>query len=451
MSTTIKIVLDTRRLKGKSKTFPIKLRVTHQRKPVYYNTVFDLAEEDFKKLKAPNISASLQEVREAINDVQSQATAFIKKLSPFSFFEFERDFIDGHPRFREKKMKTQDLPAPAAQHFDFSPFHMKFPILLEDHGQLGTISGVYCLVIKQLITENRLGSAFKYKDSYSSLMKFSGNVRFKDITVSFLRRYEDWMLKAGRSKTTVGILLRNLRFVFNEADHLGIINKQNCYPFGRRKYMIPTSKKSKKALSLEEVGKLYYHQPSCESEAYAKDLWFFCYFGNGMNIKDLAYLKYKNIDGEYLIFERAKTELTSRGNPQSITVFINEDMRRIIEQRGNTERNADNYIFPVLKSGMTALEEYFAVPRLTQFINDWMKRLAPQLGIEVKLSTIVTRHSFSTLLKRANVSTEYIQEALGHTDIRTTENYLGSFENDVVKANAGRLTDFKRLSFDSPE
>jgi len=34
---------------------------------------------------------------------------------------------------------------------------------------------------------------------------------------------------------------------------------------------------------------------------------------------------------------------------------------------------------------------------------------------------------------------------LGHTDIRTTENYLDSFEKDVKKEFAGKLTAFKQL------
>ena len=55
----------------------------------------------------------------------------------------------------------------------------------------------------------------------------------------------------------------------------------------------------------------------------------------------------------------------------------------------------------------------------------------------------MARHTFSTVLKRSGVSTEYIQEALGHSDIKTTENYLDSFEKEVKKEFAQRLTSFK--------
>ena len=72
-----------------------------------------------------------------------------------------------------------------------------------------------------------------------------------------------------------------------------------------------------------------------------------------------------------------------------------------------------------------------------------MKRILKTLGINKKATTYVARHTFSTVLKRSGASTEYIQEALGHTDVKTTENYLDSFGKEIKKEHAGRLTSFK--------
>ena len=47
--------------------------------------------------------------------------------------------------------------------------------------------------------------------------------------------------------------LRPLRTIFNEAIEDGIIKKEKCYPFGRRKYKKPTSKNTKKALELKDI------------------------------------------------------------------------------------------------------------------------------------------------------------------------------------------------------
>ena len=50
-------------------------------------------------------------------------------------------------------------------------------------------------------------------------------------------------------------------------------------------------------------------------------------------------------------------------------------------------------------------------------------------------------------MKNSGAGTEFIQEALGHTDKRTTENCLDSFEKEIKKEYAGKLTSFKSKAF----
>jgi len=446
MSTNTAIILDTRRIKKRTGEYPVKLRITSQRVVKAYQTVYSLSEEDFRKLKASNVVSSLQVIREKLKGLKADADSFIKNMGPFDFAEFEKDFVKDNPGLVQRRAKKVPLAVANTGDIDYSEYYKSFPIFNEEPSEPDTICHTYLIYVKQLISERRIGSALKYQYSYSSLKKFRGNVRFADITVSYLRQYEAWFLEKGRSKTTVGIMLRALRAIFNLAIDNGIIKREKCYPFGRRRYLIPNSKNPKKALDINGIAKFYHFVPESQGEIYAKDLWFFCYFGNGMNPKDLAHLKFKNVEGEYLTFERAKTELTSRSNPKPITVYINEDMRRIIDKWGNKDTSPGNFIFPVLTSGMTSLKEYHKVVRLTAFINERTKEMGEKLGINLKLTTMVSRHSFSTQLKRAGVSTEFIQEALGHTDIRTTENYLDSFERDKKKEYAGKLVEFKNVA-----
>ncbi len=78
-------------------------------------------------------------------------------------------------------------------------------------------------------------------------------------------------------------------------------------------------------------------------------------------------------------------------------------------------------------------------------INDWMLKIRLSLGIEKKVTTYVARHTFSTIMKRSGASTEYIQEALGHTDMKTTQNYLDSFEKEAKREFAQKLMPFKKV------
>lgn len=106
-------------------------------------------------------------------------------------------------------------------------------------------------------------------------------------------------------------------------------------------------------------------------------------------------------------------------------------MKSIIGRWANMEKSPNNYVFPILEQGLTPLRQYELNQLFVGLINDWMKHIFKSLGIDKKVTTYVARHTFSTVMKRSGVNTEYIQEALGHTDIKTKENYLDSFDKDV--------------------
>lgn len=77
-----------------------------------------------------------------------------------------------------------------------------------------------------------------------------------------------------------------------------------------------------------------------------------------MNPKDIACLKFKNINDDYIVFERSKTERAFRYDPKPITVFINDDIRAIIDRLGNKDTFPNNYIFPIMDIGISPLRQY---------------------------------------------------------------------------------------------
>ncbi|HWJ26907.1 MAG TPA: site-specific integrase [Flavisolibacter sp.] len=444
MSVTIQIILDTRRSKKSSGKFPLKLRVTFERHTEYYPTIYDLSKEDYDKLSATRISKELQTLKKQLQEMERTAKNVISEMEPFSFEAFIQEMVHEHLWFRKNKLHAEQMKVSVTS-FDYTPFYKKFPIFLDQPFTQGTIGAVYFSYIQNLIRQGRIGTAVNIHASYRSLVKFRGNVRFQEISVGFLHEFEKWLLARELSKTTIGIYIRCLRTIFNEAIAQGVIKKEKCYPFGRRKYLIPTSRNIKKALDLSDIGKIYYY--SCDSgepgEQKGKDFWLFSYFANGMNLKDMARLRWKDIHDGYLVFERAKTEHTRRSDPKPIWVFITEDMWSIIQRQGSKDQSLNNYIFPILEKGMTPLREYEVIQLYVGLVNEWIGRIGKKLGIEKKITTYVARHSFSTVLKRSGASTEYIKEALGHTDVKTTENYLDSFGKDVKKKYAEELASFK--------
>jgi len=144
-------------------------------------------------------------------------------------------------------------------------------------------------------------------------------------------------------------------------------------------------------------------------------------------------------------FERSKTERSLRNDSKPITVFLTDDMKNIISRWGNKDKSPNNYIFPILENGLSPLRQYELIRSFVRFINDWMKRILENVGINRKATTYVARHTFSTVLKRSGASTEFIQETLGYSDLKTTENYLDSFDKETKKEFAHRLSAFKNF------
>jgi integrase len=443
MSISLNVILDTRRIKNKIKKFPLKLRVTFNRQSKYYTTIFNLTEDEFKKLNASRISSDLDVVRKRIKVLEGEAQKAIDEIETFSFDDFEHEFVNRNTSFITKNVKRANAGV-TFHEFDFTPFEKRYSIFRDDHTMPGTISITYLKYIKQLLKDGRIGTAYNYHNSYKAIISFKGNIKFSDITVSYLNQFESWMLSRNISKTTIGIYLRPFRAIFNEAIFDGVVKREK-YPFGRRKYIIPSGRCIKKALDAKDICQIYYHKSvsGTESEQKAKDFWFFSYFGNGMNIKDIALLKYKNLQDQFIIFERAKTERATRGDSKLISVFITPDMQKVIDRWGNKSTHADSYIFPILEDGVSPQRQYDLIQLFIKFVNDWMKLIKDDIGIEKKVTTYVARHSFSTTLKRNGASLEFISEALGHSDVKTTEHYLASFDNETKKMFANTLDSFK--------
>jgi site-specific recombinase XerD len=405
---TVNIFHDLRRVK-KNNLYPVKVRVTFDRRSKYMETGIDLSKEDFEKLSSRRISKELLDIKENLLELEAKVNSIVKIVRPFNF-----------PVFIEKfKQKTYDATY---------------------------VETLYVEIIDKLMAQCRVGTADNYKSSLQSLLLFKKNLRFEDVSDTFLFRYETWMLERGRSITTVGIYCRCLRAIFNEAIYRKIISL-DYYPFGKRKYQMPVSKNIKKALKLQDIGKIYFYQPKQEKglEAKARAFWLFSYFANGMNMKDIALLKFKNISDEFLTFERAKTIRSTRTNPKLITVYINDDIRAIIRKWSNWDKSRENYIFPVLKPGLTPSQQRDRIKEFIRDVNDGIKSICIEAGIEEHVTTYSARHSFSTVLKRSGASIEFISEALGHTDVKTTESYLDSFENEMKKEFSNSLLAFKNV------
>ena len=215
--------------------------------------------------------------------------------------------------------------------------------------------------------------------------------------------------------------------------------KDAQYPFGRGRYEIQAGEGRKLALTLEQIGQIANYEDGTEATAKYRDYWLFLYLCNGINVADFVKLRYRDIVNGEICFVRQKTERTTKIRKE-IRVVVTERMQAIINRWGNPSR-PDSFIFPILDGQEDAMRRKMKTLYITRAINKRMKEVGEQLGIG-NISTYTARHSFATVLKRAGTNIAYISESLGHQDLKTTENYLASFEREERVKNAKLLTKF---------
>ena len=312
------------------------------------------------------------------------------------------------------------------------------------------IEYLYNQKINELNKLERIGSASSYECSKKSLQKFTEKTKnqsfrslsLNDITTEWLSSYEYFMTKIeGNSQATVGVYLRALRALFNDAIEDKEINK-DCYPFGKRKYTIPATKNKKIALSSEQLKILFHSKPRIIQQEKAKDFWFFSYACNGINMKDIALLKYRDIKDDRIEIYRAKTKQTSKANLKNITIYLNDFSKGIIEKYGNKDKHPDNFIFNIIDKTTKPKNIKTKVNNFTKLVNQHIKKLCIENELPSGISTNWARHSFATNSVRNGASLEFMRESLGHSDLKTTMGYFAGFEDETKKEFAKQLMNF---------
>ncbi|AEH00179.1 site-specific integrase [Lacinutrix sp. 5H-3-7-4] len=414
MSYNISIRLDNRR-KKKSGMYPIKLRVygKETQKEKWYNLDIDLTEKKFqeiwlnpnnKKLRGEN-----KELRLKLQAIENRANDEASKLGVFDFKNFEFKL------FRKASDKNN------------LQFHFN-------------------VAIENCIKKNKINTAESFKYTLNSLATFSNEVKncpieklkFQQINVDWLRDYEAYMVKKGKSYTTIAIYTRTLRVIFNNAIEAKDLN-QEYYPFGKSKYQILRTKKVKKALNSKELKVLFDAKPANENESKAKDFWFFSFACNGINPKDIALLKYSDIKDDKFTYYRAKT-FDKKAEKTEIIIYLTDFTNSIIEKYGS--KNKNSFVFDILNENDDANEQHKKIKNFTRYINDHIKRLAVANKLPSDISFYYARHSFATNSLRKGASMEFISEALNHSDLSVTKNYFAGFEDEAKKEFANSIMNF---------
>jgi site-specific recombinase XerD len=392
------ITLDKRTQK-KNGTFPLKLRVTDYNKVRFVPLKADYTEVQFESIFGKNAKKSYAEYKVAAESVLHRAIEIEKTLKPFNYEVF-RDLLFSNQDFKRR-------------------------------------SGIYVgdlfdLVIKRKTNEGCFKTATSYKSSKSILLKFRPDLKIDEVTPEFLRQFESWYISRNEGKLTssISIYLRPLRAIFNELISEGKLPQDVIYPFGRYRYIIPEVRRAKTTLKRDEIIKIL----TCknfenEDEEFARNLWVFQFYCNGVNLKDLINIKWSDQIDQSFVIRREKTKNTMRGNPQLVRIPITSKLQSILDQIG--DRNSP-YVLGFLKKNSSESTILNKKSKVGKFMNSNLIKLGERLGLSVKLTTKVARDAYATTLKKSGVSIEAIAEMLGQTSTAVTKHYLDSFDQEQI-------------------
>ena len=270
----------------------------------------------------------------------------------------------------------------------------------------------------------KVGSAVKYTSCKHLLEQCGlGRKRFEQIDLQYLQDFEAFLIRKGNTSNSIATKFSVLRAVYNKAvKHKVFAETENPFKqYNVGRFWKPTRKR---AITKEDVQRIQSLKLPASTEVYstafARDIFLFSYCVAGINFKDIATLRYGDIQNGRIYYQRHKTgkELNSPILPQT---------REIMERYSKPDASSDDYIFPILDRHIHRSEQQICnrVHKVIGHVNSNLKRIAEMAGL-------VARHTFATVLKRSGVNIAIISESLGHSDLETTQIYLDSFENSQI-------------------
>ncbi|MCG6191090.1 site-specific integrase [Maribellus maritimus] len=392
---SFKTVLKKKKLStGK---YPIYLRITKERKSVFFRTPYTCLEKEWNKKQGKfnkNAPDYLKRNRILLKFID-RATDVVTDLEQKKGFYTLTDI--------ESVMRIQSNPV------------------------YKNIFAFWEEIIADMIQAGKIGNARVNLDTLKSIKNFSQNrsLTFEQITPVFLEKYEVSLRANGGTDGGISVRMRTLRALFNSAIKREII-KQEIYPFTKYKVSKLKGKGIKKALALEDVQKIIKKDLSTYPKLVnARNYFVFSFYTRGMNFADMIKLRWKDVIDDQIYYTRSKTKTNFR-------IKTLPPVEEILDYYRN-RKNGTDYVFPILlKNELTPSQiENRKKKTLKQFNKD-LKEIAALCEINKSVSSYVARHSYANCLKQKGIATDIISESMGHQNIAITQAYLKELDNSLV-------------------
>jgi integrase/recombinase XerD len=324
--------------------------------------------------------------------------------------------------------------------FNYNRFVYLFDKVEEEQVELsGMKVAEFCNRVAQDFENNgQANSAHYYRYTGVAVLKVSPkDIPFEEFDEFWLREF----VKKSRER---GIKCYNylvhLRSVFNKAVEEQIADYKNN-PFKNpytnpRGFDISKYKKSKismvnenktKDLSKQQLIQLKNFNEMTDTQRKYLAIWWFSFYCFGVNLIDVAKLKYKHIRNGRWFYDRSKTGVSLKvGKP------LLKEALEIIEEYG-TGGSGNDYVFDILV-GYDSSEKEIAlrVLRYARYIRNACVRVSKYLDWDEYFTYYSARYSSATLALNEGADRNTVSHLLDHENFSTIDNYAGRADDSKV-------------------
>lgn len=253
---------------------------------------------------------------------------------------------------------------------------------------------------------------------------FGGVVRFDQFTLPNIEQLHSYLVSIGNATNTVHKKFKILRQFQQSAINEGLfvgVNRFNSFQL--KKQFVKKDK-----LSLEDIAKIEALDLGGGGELQrARDLFLFSYYCKGMRFKNCYSVQLEHIHDGRIYFPKISKSY------KDISIKIHSRLAAIVD------RYATDHSTGQLRTA-GALFDFKHLPGSYNTIcNRNLKLIASLCGIKLNLTFHISRHSFANNLKQIGTNINVIKDALGHSDVRITEVYLSSLDDEVIDGDMERL------------
>ncbi len=281
----------------------------------------------------------------------------------------------------------------------------------------------------------------------------------------WIEHWQQWLLKeVGNGNNTVRKKLQRLKGMTDWLYDSGDI-KTN--PFERVDRVESKKTNNKVKLSFDQIKAI----ESLSLER-GSDLWhtrnyfMYSFYNAGIRFGDLCCLKWENLIDGRLVYQMNKTEQQKSINQlqpmyrllihyvSNVGEYVSfskwqpnlqrpvdpvDSCLKYIVIAYSKDHNSD-YILPILEQHHSDPQELRKrISSKNVIVNRHLKTIAGKASIQANISFHVSRHSFAHYALKKGMDLYAISKALGHSDLKVTEEYIKTFDEEMLDQSMNQL------------